>query len=232
MTMERQSVKLIFIVIVLFFLSIPVAAYSNEAVNSYNQGNAFIAAGNLTEAAAAYQHAINVSPDYYEAWNGLADVLNRDRQYSKALIVSNISLSINSSYSDAWINRGLILYNLGYVYQNQLNDSQTADEMYNLQLQAFNNAITVDPTNAEAWFNKGYALGGLKRYDEAIAAFDQVKALDPNYPNLVENRQIAVELRDAAEPFYIRYAFPLVIGVIACLGIIGWYIIARKKSTD
>jgi hypothetical protein len=36
----------------------------------------------------------------------------------------------------------------------------------------------------------------MKRYDEAIAAFDQVKAINPSYPNLQKNREIAVQLRD------------------------------------
>ena len=38
----------------------------------------------------------------------------------------------------------------------------------------------------------------MQRYDEAIAAFDQVKVIDPSYPNLQKNREIAVQLRDKA----------------------------------
>jgi tetratricopeptide (TPR) repeat protein len=231
MITKRLSVKIVLVLIVLFFLSVPVAAYSDEAINSYNQGNTFTSEGNYTEAVAAYNNAITLAPDYYEAWNGMADVLNRAGQFSEALAASNQSLELNSSYAAGWINRGYILYNIGNYYENQLNDTQTADELYNQQLQAFDNAIAADPKDADAWFNKAYALGGLERYDEAIAAFDQVKALDPDYPNLAENREIAVELRNAAEPWYIKYAFPLVIGVIVCAGIIGWYITTRKKRS-
>jgi hypothetical protein len=36
----------------------------------------------------------------------------------------------------------------------------------------------------------------MKRYDEAIAAFDKVEALDPTYPNLAGNKRIAEQSRD------------------------------------
>ena len=77
-------------------------------------------------------------------------------------------------------------------------NTAAADALYAEQLTAFEKAVALDPNNAEAWFNKGYALAGMKRYDEAIAAFDQVKVIDPSYPNLEKNREIAVLLRDKA----------------------------------
>ena len=46
-----------------------------------------------------------------------------------------------------------------------------------------------------AWFNKGYSLAGMKRYDEAIVAFDKVQALRPDYPNLAGNHQISQQLQ-------------------------------------
>ncbi|HZK30388.1 MAG TPA: tetratricopeptide repeat protein, partial [Methanoregula sp.] len=70
--------------------------------------------------------------------------------------------------------------------------------LYAEQLQAFEKAVSLEPDNAEAWFNKGYALAGMKRYDEAIAAFDRVKVINPSYPNLQKNREIAVQLRNKA----------------------------------
>jgi len=38
----------------------------------------------------------------------------------------------------------------------------------------------------------------MQRYDAAIAAFDRVRVIDPSYPNLQKNREIAVQLRDKA----------------------------------
>ena len=118
-------------------------------------------------------------------------------QFNDALAASNRSLEIYPGYVNGWINRGQILYNIGYWYEDVAHDTATANALYAEQLTAFEKAISLDPDNAEAWFNKGYALAGMQRYDEAIAAFDQVRAIDPSYPNLQKNREIAVQLRDA-----------------------------------
>ena len=183
----------------LFFIAIlciPVSAYSADATGLYNTGRELTESGNYTEAIAAYNDAIALEPLYYEAWDGLADALNRNGQFNDALAASNRSLTLHPDYVQGWINRGQILYNIGYWYEDTVHNIPAADALYAEQVTAFEKAITLDPTSAEAWFNKGYALAGMKRYDEAIAAFDQVKVIDPSYPNLEKNRKIAVQLRD------------------------------------
>jgi tetratricopeptide (TPR) repeat protein len=179
-------------------LCIPVSAYSADATNLYNAGHTLTESRNYTEAIAAYRNAVALEPSYFEAWDGLADALNRDRQFNDALAASNRSLGINPDYVKGWINRGQILYNIGYRYEDTAHDTAAADTLYAAQLAAFEKAIALDPNSAEAWFNKGYALAGMQRYDEAIAAFDQVRVIDPAYPNLQKNREIAVMLRDKA----------------------------------
>ena len=179
-------------------LCIPVSAYSADASNLYNTGNDRMESENYTGAITAYNNAIFLEPSYFEAWNGLADALNRNGQFNDALAASNRSLEINPDYVQGWINRGQILYNIGYRYEDSAHNMAAADALYAEQLTAFEKAVALDPENAEAWFNKGYALAGMRMYDEAIAAFDQVKAIDPSYPNLQKNREIAVLLRDKA----------------------------------
>jgi tetratricopeptide (TPR) repeat protein len=213
-------------------IAAPVAAYSAAATDLYNQGNNLTSSGNYTEAVAAYTKAIALEPGYFEAWNGVADTLNRNGQFDDALAASNQSLALNPNYADGWINRGLILYNIGYQYEDKNHDMAKANELYTEQLAAFEKAIAIEPDNAEAWFNKGYALAGMKRYDEAIAAFDRVQTIDPSYPKLQKNRQIAVQLRDAAAaatPVYVKYAIPIAMVVIVAAGLIGWLVASRKK---
>jgi len=221
---------LVIALVVLSLLCVPVFAYSSDATGWYEKGNALMKTDNLTEAMAAYDQAVTLEPDYYEAWDARADALNREGRFSDALESSSRALVINSSYVQGWINRGQILYNLGYVYEDQKNDLTKANEFYLQQVQAFEKAIALDPTNADAWFNKGYALAGLKRYDEAIAAFDKVKELNPDYPKIDKNRQIAQQLKDAATPDYIKYA-PIIIGSAGIIiGLIVWFIFLREKE--
>lgn len=190
--------RALFAFFTLMFMCIPISAYSADAMNLYTTGNNFIVSGNYSGAMGAYNHAITLEPAYFEAWNGIADALNRNGQFNDALAASNRSLQINPDYVNGWINRGQILYNIGYRYEDVVHDRVKADALYDEQLRAFEKAVSLDPNNAQAWFNKGYALAGMKRYDEAIAAFDQVKVINPAYPNLQKNREIAVQLRNTA----------------------------------
>lgn len=206
---------------VLFLLTLPVPAYSNEAVQHYQDGNTFVRSGNYSLAVAAYDQAISLEPKYFEAFDGKADALNRAGEYTESLAASARSLEANPGYVKGWINRGQILYNIGYYYEDTLNETKKADEYYREQLLAFEKAIELDPDNADAWFNKGYALAGMKRYDEAIAAFNKVQALDPAYPNLALNQKQARVLREAATPAYMNYLLPfaalLILIAIACI---------------
>jgi tetratricopeptide (TPR) repeat protein len=188
----------LFALLLITSICISVCAYSADATKMYNTGRDRTESGNFTEAMAAYNNAVTLEPSYFEAWNGLADVLNRNGQFNDALAASNRSLEINPDNVQGWINRGQILYNIGYWYEDVAHNMKAADTLYAEQLTAFEKAIALDPNSAEAWFNKGYALAGMQRYDEAIAAFDQVKVIDPSYPNLQKNREIAVQLRDKA----------------------------------
>ncbi len=192
MTMISGALIALFLVAL---LGIPASAYSAGATNLYNTGVDRTAAGEYEQAVASYQGALDIEPSYYEAWNGIADALNRNGQFNDALAASNRSLAIQPGYVRGWINRGQILYNIGYRYEEE-NNTVAAGTLYAGQLAAFEKAAALDPGNAEAWFNTGYALAGMRRYDEAVAAFDRVAILDPSYPNLRKNREIAVLLRD------------------------------------
>jgi tetratricopeptide (TPR) repeat protein len=198
MDSKKVLCRIVFAVLLITSLCISVSAYSAEATNLYNTGRDRTESGNYAEAITAYNNAIALEPSYFESWDGIADALNRNGQFNDALAASNRSLSINPGYVRGWINRGQILYNIGYRYEDTEHNMAAANALYAEQLAAFEKAISLDPNSAEAWFNKGYALAGMQRYDEAIAAFDQVKVIDPSYPNLQKNREIAVQLRNKA----------------------------------
>lgn len=217
-------------VLVLCTCCMPVLAYAPAAVQLYERGNSSVAAGNNTAALEAFGQAIAFEPSYYEAWDAKADALNREGQFSDALSASDRALAINPDYVQGWINRGLILYNIGYVYEDQHQDLTKANEYYTQQLLAFEKAIALDPASADAWFNKGYALAGMKRYDEALAAFDKVKELNPAYPKIEQNRKIAEQLKDQVTPAYVKFA-PVIAGLAVLLaGIVVWYVFLREKK--
>jgi tetratricopeptide (TPR) repeat protein len=186
METENVTKAAIFVCIFLSCTCIPVVAFSGDAIGLFEQGNAFMKNKNYSEALRVYDMAITLEPNYFEAWNGKADALNRAQKFTEALEASDRVLILKPDYVSGWINRGYILYNLG---------------RYDEELKAYETAITLDPASPSAWFNKGYSLAGMKRYDEAILAFDKVQVLDPTYPNLAANRRIAEQNRNATTSF-------------------------------
>jgi tetratricopeptide (TPR) repeat protein len=236
--MHHQKTYYITILFLIFIFCIPAGAYPDPAVLSYNEGNVIL--GNISilkpnvseeqRALSAYNHSVEIAPDYYEAWNGKADVLNRMGYYSDALEASNRSLGINNTYVPAWINRGEILYMLGFQAENQGKNQAAADFFYDEQIAAFEKATALDPGNAVAWFNRGFALAGVNRYDEALTAFDKVRSLDPAYPHLDYYVQLAQKNRDASTPFYIKYA-PWAIGGFVLAAVAGTVLWMRKKTS-
>nr|HET6901226.1 tetratricopeptide repeat protein [Ktedonobacteraceae bacterium] len=49
-----------------------------------------------------------------------------------------------------------------------------------VDVRTFLTALQTPQKSAQEWFKEGYALDELKRYEEAIVAFDQAIRLDPN----------------------------------------------------
>jgi len=223
-----QAGILFFFISALLVIS-PAAAYSPEAVALYNQGVTFLDGGNYSLAAGAFEQAIQWEPGFFEAWNGKADALNRAKEYSVALAASNSSIRINPAYAKGWINRGQILYSLGFMYEDQFHDTKMADTYYHEQLNAFERATALDPRNAEAWFNTGYALCGMGRCGEGIKAFELVEELDPGYPYLEGNIRNARILAESQKPFYVKYYGWLALLVLLGAGIC-WWAYSRIKS--
>ncbi len=221
---------IILIVLSAFFIIFPATAYSNEAVAFYEKGVSLLAHGNYSQAQGAFEQAILKEPGYFEAWDARADTLNRAHDYSAALAASNRSLQINPSYVKGWINRGQILYSLGFMYEDQFHDAKTAEAYYNEQLAAFETAVALDPENADAWFNKGYALCGMRRCGEGILAFERVGVLDPGYPYLEGNIKNARILAESQKPFYVKYALWLALLTILCAGTSLWIYTHKKKK--
>ena len=232
MTLRSSLALSALAILALCSLCIPALAYSPDANQWYNQGTAAITAGNNTAAIQAFDQAITLEPSYFEAWDAKADALNRDGQFSDALSASDRALGINPEYVQGWINQGQILYNIGYYYEDQKTDLTKANEYYSQQLLAFEKAISLDPASADAWFNKGYALAGMKRYDEAIAAFDKVKEINPDYPKIDQNKKIAQQLHDQATPDSMKFLPVIALIAVVIIGIAIWIVFLREKKDE
>ena len=86
--------------------------------------------------------------------------------YKKAIEVLNKAKAINSNDADV---------------QLALGDAYNNDKNQNDAYVAYRNAFQIDPTLLRAKMQLGVLLKGAKSYDEAIKAFNEVIAINPNY---------------------------------------------------
>jgi TolB-like protein/Tfp pilus assembly protein PilF len=84
-------------------------------------------------------------------------------------------------------NAGSILYSMGNVRRRQ----SRWNEAVALQTQA----SELDPLNTQTWFNLGLTLRALRRYDDAIQAFDRGLAAVPGDPALIAEKVATEQAR-------------------------------------
>src|SRR5687768_3748162 len=68
-----------------------------------------------------------------------------------------------------------------------------------LAIQYFDNAIRVDPNNISAWHAKAYYLQNNDRIDEALDIYQQIHAMDSQYPEAYLNSAILLMYKDSLD---------------------------------
>ncbi|MEG5000140.1 CHAT domain-containing protein [Microcoleus sp. B4-D4] len=139
---------------------------SQEAIELYNQGVDLYNAGDLGGAIAAFENALEIDPEDYDAWNGRGIILNGLGSNSEAIIALEKALEINPNFLFAWNNLGITLNDLGRKSE---------------ALTAFETALEIDPKFHMAWNGLGNVLRDLGRNNEAIAAFETALEIDPKF---------------------------------------------------
>jgi Tfp pilus assembly protein PilF len=151
----------------------------NSARGNYNYGTASQKQAEISkrqgdkkhyqkEAEIALNRAIEIYPDYWDAYNNLALVYQNNEQNDKAVAVLKQLTTNNPNYLKGWFNLGVNYY--------QLTDYPNA-------LVAFNNYNNLYSNNPDAWYFKGLCLGYQNNFTDAILEFNQSIKLNPNHTN-------------------------------------------------
>jgi superkiller protein 3 len=120
----------------------------------------------LKEVIAAYRKAIQLNPNYVEAYNGLGNALYDKKELDEAIAAYRKAIELNPKYADAYNGLG-----------NALKDQKELDKA----IAAYRKAIQLNPNYAAAYNNLGNALKVQKKLDEAIAAYRKAIQLDSNF---------------------------------------------------
>ena len=130
------------------------------------------------KAEAAYKKAIELKPDYAEAYSGLANMYNATRKFDEAAAASAKAMELGGGAgaaagggggnADAMFNQGVILWNAGKV----------ADAK-----KQFEGAIAANPNHAESHYQLGMALVNEGNLNGAATEFETYLKLAPTGPN-------------------------------------------------
>ncbi len=149
----------------------------------YMKGRIYKETGDTLLAASSYQTAIEVDPDYYDAYIEIA-LLYTAAKSDLAIEYYKTALEIRPNSVEA-------MYNLAYYYQitglKNPNRFERAFELYDRILE-------VAPDNATAPYSKGFIfLEYMQEYDSAVTYFTQAADLYPGYFQAYYNRGLALE---------------------------------------
>jgi len=131
-------------------------------------GNAYLMNKQDAPAEAAYNHALQLSPDDLDACRKLALLYAKNRRFDEAIAMYGKLTRMDPQDVSSF-------YDLGLVYK-QLGRDQEA-------IAALAKAVALRPNFAPAQFNLGLLYMKAARYDDAIAAFQNVVRLLPNDPD-------------------------------------------------
>jgi predicted O-linked N-acetylglucosamine transferase (SPINDLY family) len=125
------------------------------------------------EAVTTYDRALEIRPDYAQAFFNRGNALRELRRLDEAIASYDRALAIKPDYPQALYNRGNILRDLKRLPES---------------IDSYNRALALKPDHAEALVNRGVSFKELKRYEEAIASYDRALAAKPNCPFALGHR--------------------------------------------
>ena len=139
----------------------------------YQQGTWLLDRRRPAEAHVCHAAAVQVMPNYPEAWLGRGTALAVVGRPRDTVACVDEALKVYPQWAKAWHMRGSALGLAGA--------SQEA-------VASLDKAIELDPKMIEAWADKGIALGALGKFEESLACFDKCIELNPGNPALWFNK--------------------------------------------
>ena len=153
-----------------------------DANEWFQKGNDASEAKEYQNAIIYYNKAIQLKPDYAEAYYNRGCAKDELKDYTGAIADYNNAIRLKPDYADAYFNRGLVKKN-------------TLD--YTGAITDYNKSIQLNPDDADAYYNRGNAKSSLKDYTGAISDYNKAIQLDPYYAKAYNNRgNVKYDLQD------------------------------------
>ncbi len=150
----------------------------NIAKAYFIKGFAYKETGDTSKAISSFQTAVEINPDYYDAYIQLGNIEAAGR-HPVALQYYNNALRLMPNSTEALYNRALLLQNMG--------DLDNAITNYE-------GILKIDPSYSDAYFNLGYIQMIYKSdYKSAIKYFTDAIRVNSQYTEAFYNRGLCYE---------------------------------------
>ncbi|MDP2922339.1 MAG: tetratricopeptide repeat protein [Candidatus Omnitrophota bacterium] len=173
------------------------------------QGGDCLFGGDYNQAIENYEKAIQIDPNYVEAYNNLGYSYRSIGKYKQAITYYQKAIQIKPNFIPAYAN-------LGALY-NQLNEYQNAKDY-------LTKGVQIDPDFAELYNNLGYTYQLLNQHQQAMGYFKKAIQIDPalgsayhnlassyvelgNYEDAIINFKKAIELNPNDPVIYSSLGF-------------------------
>ena len=168
-----------------YYLSFINQGFKDHRVFS-NYGIILKSLGKLKEAELSTRKAIELNPNFADAYSNLGNILWNLRQLQEAELSTRKAIELNPSFANAHLNLGNILKDLGKLKEAELSTRK---------------AIELNPGFANAHLNLGNILKDLGKSHEAEISYRQVIKINPSlataYSNLGATLQDLGKLHEA-----------------------------------
>ena len=155
-------------------------AHIAEEIDNDQAARAWFSVGYLLEnpedSIAAYNQAIRLGPDFFEAYNNRGVAKGESDHYEDSIVDFDEAIRLKSDFADAYYNRGKTKDALGQ------HEEAIAD---------YDEAIRLKSDHADAYNNRGLAKGALGQHEEAIADYDEAIRLKSDHADAYNNRGLA-----------------------------------------
>ena len=123
-----------------------------------------------------YTEAIDLNPEYAQAYNNRGIVYADKGEMDKAIQDYNTAIDLNPEHANAYNNRGVAYKNKGEI---------------DAAIQDYNKAIDLNPEHVNAYNNRGVAYKNKGEIDAAIQDYTKAIDLNSEHANAYYNRGVA-----------------------------------------
>jgi tetratricopeptide (TPR) repeat protein len=132
-----------------------------------------IAEKKTADARSYMEKAVDLYPNYYEAWLALGDLETNSGSFTQALKDYKACLKIDSSNANLY-------YGMGTLYKKMKQSNES--------FRCYEKAIQLDPNNILSRMAHAAILTEWKNYNEAVAEYDKILSANRTYRNAYRER--------------------------------------------